>query len=196
MSSYNYEHFVRDFSNRTIVNIDHYSGKYEVTQLINSMLGLIIIPFELYSFRGRLNDAEAILSQTSYYKTIQTTIFNLIGQGRLKFDKYFADRNNMPKVMPLLNHLRNCLAHPGNGIRFFPVAEGADDVITDVYFIDDTPKKSFVLKIKIGDLQELVYDIGKMYSEAEHHLRENTVDRKYKERMEWADQYLQRYIKK
>lgn len=39
-----YTIFPIDFINRTRENLEKYSGKYEVTNLINCCLGLIIIP--------------------------------------------------------------------------------------------------------------------------------------------------------
>ena len=198
MSSYNYECFVKDFGDRTLKNYVNYHGEYEVTQLINSMLGLIIVPYELYSFHGHTNQniEEDILSRTSYYESVRNIIIRLMGQGRIRYDKYQSTHDYMPKVTPLLMRLRNCLAHPGNGIRFYPVAEGAGNVITDVYFIDDTPDNSFVLKIRIEELRELTFEIAKMYSEAEPSLKASTVNRKYGEVSAWADKFLKGPLQK
>ena len=64
MSGYNIEYFLEDYAKRTMENleiIEHYSSTrwmniqgellkekkaYEVTQLINSLLGLVLIPME------------------------------------------------------------------------------------------------------------------------------------------------------
>lgn len=198
MSSYNYECFVKDFGDRTLKNYENYHGEYEVTQLINSMLGLIIVPYELYSFHGRSNQnlEEDILSNTSYYTSVRDIIIRLMGQGRIRYDNYQSTYDYMPKVTPLLTRLRNCLAHPGNGIRFYPVAEGAGNAITDVYFVDNTPNNSFVLKISIEELKALTFSIAKMYSEAEPSLKVATVNRKYEEVITWADKFLKGPIRK
>lgn len=42
-----YSQFPRDFITRTKEDIRNYSGQYNVTNLINSCLGLIVIPKEL-----------------------------------------------------------------------------------------------------------------------------------------------------
>lgn len=42
MSEYN--DFPKDFVTRTLKNLDNYTGIFEVTNLINNCLGLIIIP--------------------------------------------------------------------------------------------------------------------------------------------------------
>ena len=62
MGIYNIEVFLNEFSSRTIKNLkfidDHvgYSDVFEVTQLINSLLGLIIIPVEKYKRNYLVND--------------------------------------------------------------------------------------------------------------------------------------------
>ena len=190
MSSYNYEHFVKDFSNRTLKNYEKYQGDNEVTQLINSMLGIIIIPYELYSFHSRWNIEERILAKTSYYESVQSIIIGLMGQRRIKYEKYRGIYDNKPKITPFLNRLRNCLAHPGNGLRFSPVAEGGQNTITDVYFVDNTPGDAFVLKIDVKDLRVLISTIAKMYSEAEPSLKANAVNQDYCEVIKWANGFL------
>lgn len=52
MSSYNIENFLFDFAYRTKTNLEYIEKYYnedylyEVTQVINSLLGLIVIPYE------------------------------------------------------------------------------------------------------------------------------------------------------
>lgn len=43
-----YQDFTKDFIRRTQANLKKYNGKYDVTNLINSCLGLIIIPNQFY----------------------------------------------------------------------------------------------------------------------------------------------------
>ncbi|MBW7990977.1 MAG: hypothetical protein FVQ84_13305 [Planctomycetes bacterium] len=41
-----YRDFPRDFIDRSKANVENYSGEYEITNLINNCLGLVIIPKE------------------------------------------------------------------------------------------------------------------------------------------------------
>jgi len=43
-----YQDFPKDFIRRTQANLKKYKGKYDVTNLINNCLGLIIIPNQFY----------------------------------------------------------------------------------------------------------------------------------------------------
>ena len=59
MSGYNYENFIKEFTDRTMENYNRIKNgcigaqaeSYEVTQLINSLFGLLIVPNEKYKYR-------------------------------------------------------------------------------------------------------------------------------------------------
>lgn len=59
---YSEKAFVKDFVSRTKENIDHGNNPYEVTQLINSLIGLLILPKEKYYERisNRMVDKELL----------------------------------------------------------------------------------------------------------------------------------------
>lgn len=44
-----YQDFPRDFVERSKSNVDNYCGEYEITNLINNCLGLIIIPKQIFA---------------------------------------------------------------------------------------------------------------------------------------------------
>ena len=42
------EEFAKEFGRRTIENLKTYDGDYEQTQLINSLIGLLVLPKETF----------------------------------------------------------------------------------------------------------------------------------------------------
>lgn len=79
MGAYNYEHFISDFVYRTRKNHmkilqryeEHESQRYEVTQLINSLFGLLIVPNEKYKYRKNGNGvSDYYLKKTEEYDGI------------------------------------------------------------------------------------------------------------------------------
>lgn len=93
---------VKDFAERTLVNIriieeNVKQGKeaYEVTQLINSLLGLIVFPRE--------RDINQI-------PEIPLLDLKADGWPCPKF-KIFNDRNSVNNLRDLIKFLRNCVAH-------------------------------------------------------------------------------------
>lgn len=80
MSEYN--DFPKDFIERTKVNIDKYTGDYEITNLINNCLGLIIIPNELLV--DRLPIYEFNDNDKSYGISRQNILVNISNDYSLK----------------------------------------------------------------------------------------------------------------
>lgn len=94
-----YKDFPRDFIERTKEDITAYSGQYNITNLINSCLGLIVIPKELmvkklpkYSFDnvnlqyGVTKQAIEICTDNKYtLKNIVKHIRNGLSHGLIKF---------------------------------------------------------------------------------------------------------------
>lgn len=88
-----YKDFPRDFVNRSKANVENYCGEYEITNLINNCLGLIIIPKETLS------------------KNIPEYIFNYNDKS------YSITRSNIThsedgySLSQVLRHIRNGLSH-------------------------------------------------------------------------------------
>ncbi len=142
MSGYIFQEFVKDFSGRTRQNmnvIDAIYGEhsddpdkkvYEVTQMINSLFGMIIVPYE--KFKNQIDESE--YADVNSYKEIKELIHELERKKLL--------RSTYPKeveevgVFSFIGHLRNALAHSGNGrLNFYPVNSKKDN-IKAVYFMD------------------------------------------------------------
>lgn len=89
-----YSDFPRDFTERTRANIENYTGQYEVTNLINNCLGLIIIPKELLS--ENLPDYTFTETDASY--------------GISKTNITYEENYNF-SLKNVVRHIRNGLAH-------------------------------------------------------------------------------------
>lgn len=101
MSEYSKE-FVKDIARRTNENLRNYHGAYDVTQLINSAIGLLIIPHEKYYARidnsfissHMLSDMRKSIRQNTYpeetkeieLRDIVKHIRNGIAHSRIYFD--------------------------------------------------------------------------------------------------------------
>ena len=174
MSGYDYEYFVKDFINRTQVNLStidemaksgNDSKVYEITQLINSLFGLLIVPNEYYRLKmNKRNDEADILSDKDGYSKIVSIINEAKKENRLR-TTYEKDKNQEYQVRNFLTHLRNALAHSGNGrLVFWPCDE--DKEIEEVFFCDLEKDKNemFCVKLNIQTISELKDSIASIYS--------------------------------
>ncbi len=92
MSEYN--DFPKDFLRRTMQNVESYQGQFEITNLINNCLGLIIIP----------ND-HLIETLPDYTFDHSDNRFG-IGRGNIEFER----RQNF-ELKNIVRHVRNGLSH-------------------------------------------------------------------------------------
>ena len=188
MSSYNIEYFLNDFANRTMENlkyIDRYSESenlFEITQLINSMLGLIIVPVEAYkhydfspkskkmNYKEIMDKYNSMLKKISYedYSSIEKLIKKCKDNNQL-----YSDYPDDDGVNQFIKHIRNSVAHGGNkGLHFYPISES--NLITDIFFYDNMKdrysdnKYEFCVKISVSDLKELIKCISNLYCRFEN----------------------------
>lgn len=137
-----YEEFIRDFAIRTEANLlfiekesKNNDALYEVTQLINSTLGLLIFPVEEYIIKlkeiGRLDDSE-----------IETTISRI---------KIIKGTKNLT-IDEFLRRLRNAFAH--NNIKVRGGREIECLIIWNQY--DRTRPVNWKAEVKIPELREVL----------------------------------------
>lgn len=121
-----YKDFSRDFIKRTKCNLAMYDGKYEVTNLVNCCLGLIIIPKE--TIIDRLSN-DAVYENDLSYGISKTK--NHIKDGHVpSSDNKFGLKN-------IVRHIRNGLSHgrieqaiEGEniiGLRIFDMYDGSEN---------------------------------------------------------------------
>ncbi len=146
-----YKVFVKDFVERTLHNLEflekkHESGQYEVyefTQLVNSLLGLLVIPQQREY--NRIDDSfidEQILEKL---------------QGAIVRNDYARESNSHNNFKIILKHMRNAIAH---GRLDFA---GKNNVISQITFKDKSRHKIprfFVISMDIEILREFVNDFA------------------------------------
>lgn len=90
--------FVKEFYERTLKILNKYDGEYDVTFLINSMIGLLIVPKERYFQSKRLPDTYI---DAELLKQVQATITS----------------NTDNSLKEIIRHLRNSVAHGNMTIK-------------------------------------------------------------------------------
>lgn len=176
------EYFISDFAERTKANLEtikkisrgdypELNNVYEVTQLINSFLGLVVLPNEKYKKWEKKKSTEMKATENQIWKLLE------ICEGENRYYNSFRDRQSK-KIMSFIGHLRNAISHSGNlGIHFYPLEEGGDNSVTHILFYDsdysilkkrkgqENSKKpsEFCLKLTITEISMLVNHISNLY---------------------------------
>jgi hypothetical protein len=141
-----YDEFTKDFAARTLENLNYIetaekNGKttYEVTQLINSFLGLIVFPQEQDEERvGRVS--------------IDPKIIDNLCSGVM--ENTYTDQYEEVNLQNLIYHFRNAISHG----HIKPHAD-KDKKIFGLEFYDCNPykkKEEFRIKVEISLLREFV----------------------------------------
>lgn len=140
-----YEDFVSDFAKRTKANLEYVqenvdSGKvYEVTQLINSLLGLLIFP------------------QQKYYDKLPHIFPDYEIQILMEKCTSTNYKENKPKSFKnILRHLRNSIAHKRIGVEPYGPVEIERIKFED---IDEYNNSSFIFEITVEELNVLLYNL-------------------------------------
>lgn len=92
------DYFIKDFYKRTVDILTSYKGEYDVAMMINSMVGLLVVPKERYFHSRAVPDslvAESLLSQVRATYT----------------------KNPDISLTKILRHLRNAVSHGNMEIR-------------------------------------------------------------------------------
>ncbi|ULH14670.1 HEPN family nuclease [Deinococcus sp. KNUC1210] len=142
------------FVERTIVNLNYISdrkgesGPYEVTQLINSMLGLLIIPIEKY---GKYN--RTALSNDKRFEEIKGQYATLI------------ENREINSLFDFLRSLRHAFAHGNIELKGERLVESI--LIWNYEFLHgrSTDKINWEIEISVEKLHRLVVLIADHISE-------------------------------
>lgn len=133
-----YEHFVEDFTERTLKNLRLVrkvkrgtKNRYEITQLVNSLLGLIVIPHE--HLKGDIPPHKLV---------------KLKERGWCLFDVE-KDTTGCDNLRLLIENLRNGIAH--GKLEF----HGNKDIAA-ITITNDWEKKLWKGRISVGDLRRFV----------------------------------------
>ncbi len=211
---YDFSRFVTDFSERTwsnyyiidkIVNNASYEGfkANNVTQLLNSLLGLLVLPqqFQQNLFKNKADEGDysSFMKYPTEMKQIECIIKDL-----KKNKKYFSNYNEGRKVYLFLRHMRNAIAHSSDGIWFYPIDKDyscKDNEISAVIFHDknDTGQE-FCVELSIPQIITLAESLSKLISKMETMRLEQPTKKdlihSYKEKVETFRKLMDSYTEK
>lgn len=178
---------------------------YEVTQLLLSVYGMLIIPYEKYKKNDSPSqDIPQALKNTQYYLSLKDTIKGLKQSGNYKSTYIKNDES----VYEFIKHLRNSVSH--EGIHFLPLTDGNTEQITEVLFYDfiasktdgnggiihytfDNSPERFCVKLSIKELREIVEQVTEMYSELSEQYDKHDEER-YRQQIAACDSFLRNGI--
>lgn len=133
------EDFIVDFAKRTLTNYQEYKKthqQYEVTQLINSSIGLLIIPQQ--RIIQKLSNDDSIFSDD-----LLKILIPSIKQGK-------------KTEIDILRHMRNSISHSNLKIH----AKEDNNEISSITFIDKRANKiTFEMEISVETLEKLFLDL-------------------------------------
>lgn len=140
--------FVEEFFERTLKNLEYYTEKdrsnsekcfYEVTQLINSLLGLIVF----------IKEKNGQSLPNSIYERFKEKFEEESTEGLWDY----RDKQENPEVKTsrtLIRHLRNAIAHA----RIEAKGNGKD--IGSIKFKDKNGTSEFEMELSIEEIRELI----------------------------------------
>lgn len=190
----NLKEFTHDYTTRTMANYDtvykaylkekeiHKEEKiesaFEVTQLINSLFGILIMPFESVKAlkKGQMG-ANNLRDVNQKMKKADEAAFNDLSaviqelkDARLFYDSYLKDYEDGIAEIAFVHRLRNSLAHSGNnGLRFFPIGDCKQEVsrIESIIFCDeesnDENGNCFVAELSVEQVERVVKSLAAIF---------------------------------
>ena len=189
----NLKEFTHDYTERTLANYntiynlylkerenlaeDEIEDAFEVTQLINSLFGILIMPFESVKAlkKGQMG-ANNMREINQKMREIDPVAFNDLTKviQELKdahhfYDSYVKDYEDGIAEISFVHRLRNSLAHSGNnGLRFFPIGEGNQEVnrIKSIIFCDEERNgkgESFVAELSVEQVERVVRSLAAIF---------------------------------
>lgn len=195
MSGYNIEYFIADFAKRTLCNLEvieqikkgHIAPikkVYEVTQLINSMFGLIVVTYEAikpYKDKSKVEDTiRAYNSRVSKLKKANIVAYQKLiefikdlQKNKRLYNSYGSYEKEIESgdrlLLYFIEHIRNALSHGGDtGLHFYPVVlyENDDkDEIESVIFEDTNPNNEserFIVELYLEEMEFIIHCLNEI----------------------------------
>lgn len=140
--------FAAAFAARTKVNLQQLdAGQYDVTQLINSMIGLLIIPRQ-HGYTHISDDIIPPKIRGRIYSTVETNTY--------------PEGTNIKEI---LRHMKNAISH--SRMKFCVDMNGNEAVVRDIKIVEfrdqykkDGQKHEFHMRITVDLLQQFLYEFS------------------------------------
>lgn len=183
---YDISAFVKDFASRTQKNLEVIEKLskdrknntelqvYEVTQLINSLLGLLIIPQQAFAAAGK---AGYTFNKYSIYDNGELKdLIKSLQERRCLYpqDEFISEKD-------FIRRLRNAVAHPDKGIQFYPISKyqldrtnrsyrnNEKNTITHIFFLDCGDSKKgeddFCVRLSLREVRKVALSISDSISQ-------------------------------
>ena len=139
---------------------------FEVTQLLNSLTGIAVLPYEMYKDildPYKNSEMKDSLRETDEY----ANLYKFIKKVKHK-STYDKDKEEKNIVFSFLRHVRNAVCHSGDdALGILPLDGG--EVIDKIIFYDKWEDKDkinlqeFAMKLTLDEVQELVELVSAFY---------------------------------
>ena len=145
--------FVIELARRTRFNLEKYSGDYEVTQLINSFTGLLVLPKETFFDQPFFNDS---LIDAKALKKLKNSIKYSRKNGK--------DDSKNDDLKNIIRKIRNGICHGGVSVNGTPSNYLNDPIAIDEIIIEQDYKKGnykqeFSITLSKDFLKDLLFQL-------------------------------------
>lgn len=181
MANYNtiYERYLEE--SKTLKEED-IKDAFEVTQLINSLFGILIMPFEsVKALKNGLSERKLKNINKKMEEADREAFADLskviqeLKKDNLLYNSYNSDYVNGIAEIAFVHRLRNSLAHSGNnGLHFFPIGDLKQEAsqIQSVIFCDKEKKEDggtdkFIAQLSVERLRRVVNSLAEIFGKFE-----------------------------
>lgn len=195
--------FIKQFSERTLNNLDIIEENacnndnskerkgFEVTQLINSMFGLVLVPYEAYKdlIRKKVQNMNVISGGIKDKKTENQLcdewlkeehtdefmeirkVIDICKNDKRIYSGYNWDEDGIT-ITSFMWHLRNSIAHSGTtGVSFFPITGKGliyNEITHVIFHCGAKGNNEFCIKLELSELKTVITNISKIFNSLEN----------------------------
>ncbi len=158
-----------EMEKRNFTKLDFCCG----TQLMNSVLGLLVIPQQ--ALFANMDDYTNPSEWSKDFPTLTKYVFS--NNREVYNNTYFhrRDRNFYPyecdSPRNVLTHMRNAVSH--KKIMFYPESSENQEQVTSIVFKDEYKEQYFSLKIDKEDLENVLFEISNYFIKLEKRVFKN-----------------------
>ena len=152
---------------------------YEVTQLLNSLMGIAVLPYEMYKEIFFMNheikrEIRRKIEKSDQYRSLQSFIMDLYNARKWNstYSSDLSDVNDNCRinkdnvVFNFLRHVRNAVCHSGDDgtLSILPLSDGI--IIEEILFYDKNIKKQeeeFGMRLSVAEVRKMVEQIADFY---------------------------------
>lgn len=185
----NLKEFTKNYMSRTLENSNRIEELYkerrkvfadaeiedvfEVTQLVNSLVGILVVSFEsVKALNGRLDpkkkkdiNEKMRIADSKAFDDLSKLIQTLKDTDKF-YDTYTDDFKEGVAEISFVERLRNSLAHSGHkGLRFYPIGENDQEVgsIESIIFCNEYKNDSFIVELSVEQVKTVLQSVAAIF---------------------------------